>query len=424
MIYIIKLITNFVIYYIFIQYFNLKYKLRVKRKYIFLLLISFVMIFSLINLVNIPVYNLLSSFLFFNLLSYILFESHSKNEYFKDSIFYILLVLVDSVCYFLIGLIYNGFAIDMVVYQSLASSILLFFIGFLASKIILRTEKMDIPYTEIFIFLIITLFSLLLILFFSAKYNYLIEFTNEQTILFFVIGIAVNDLIIIHYLEYINKNYEMKEQLIAEQKHIDLINQHYEDIKKSYEDTRKLVHDFNNHFQVICAAYESGNKELAEETISQYNIVYNNIKMQYITGSDILDIIVNEKSRRAKDLNIIFKFRQQQVDFSFIENFDLITIFGNLLDNAIEANEFQYKDIEKFIDVKIYKVNSMLVIKVDNSCKGQVVLKNSKLISTKSKNRGLGISNIIKSVKKYNGDLSTKLDQNIFYVVISIPCPV
>lgn len=423
MVYIIKLITNFVIYYIFLQYFNLKYKLRVQRKYICLILISFVMIFSMINLVDFPVYNLLSSFLFFNLFSYILFESHSKKEYFKDIIFYILLVLVDSICYFLIGLIYNGFAIDMVIYRSLASSILLFFIGFLASKIILRTEKMDIPYTEIFIFLFITFFSLLLILFFSAKYNYLIEFIDEQTVLFFVIGIAINDLIIIHYLEYINKNYEMKEQLIAEQKQMDLINQHYEDVKKSYDDTRKLVHDFNNHFQVICSAYESGNKDLAEETISQYNTVYNDIKMKYITGSDILDIIINEKSRRAKEFNILFKYRQQQIDFSFIENFDLITIFGNLLDNAIEANEFLNQDMERFIDIKIYRVNSMLVIKVSNSYNGQIILESSKLISTKSKDRGLGIGNVKKSVKKYNGDFSTNLNQNIFSTMISIPCP-
>ena len=54
------------------------------------------------------------------------------------------------------------------------------------------------------------------------------------------------------------------------------------------------------------------------------------------------------------------------IDLSFISDIDIITIFGNLYDNAIEANicDFDYK----YINTSIYQIKQTIIIRIENSC--------------------------------------------------------
>lgn len=420
--FIIKVISNVIIYYLLLRYLNLKYRKRKNNLFCILFFFICILIVSCINLCDIPVLNLVSNLFFYNLFGYLFYDWHEIKEFLKDLIYFMILVLADSVCFFMTGLLYDNFGIQLVIFRTLASSILLILISFLANKIIMRTKINEIPYTEIIIFFMISLFNLLLILLVSAKYDYIINDSNKSFILLIVVGIVCVDLIIIHYLDYINKSYEMKKELISEQKHADLIIQHYKDLKKSNNETRHLIHDFKNHFQVVCAAYENGNEQLANKTISDFNFAYENVRNKYETGSDILNIILNEKFKMAVTNDIDFDFKQQQFDLSFISDFDMITIFGNLLDNALEANNQINISKNKFIHVSIYKVKEMAVINIANSCNNIISFNKKQIISSKNKNRGYGIQNIRKTIQKYDGDFLINISGNICDVIVSIPC--
>lgn len=421
MIYIIRILSNMVIYYLLLHYLSTKYKYRKSKIFINVTYFVGIILISFINIYNIPMINLLSSFVLYNLLSYLLFCYHDVKEYFKDIMFYLILVFADSICFFITGIIYDGLGIKMLIFRSLASSVILIFISIFANKTILQTKIKNIPYTEILIFFIITFFNLILILLLSVEYDYISNYFGEMFISFIVVGIVFIDLVIIHYLDYINKNYEMKNELILEQKHADLVYQHYQDLKFSYEETRKLIHDFRNHFQIICSAYASGNDLLAKQTIEQFNLAYEKVKIKYKTGSDILDILLNEKYKIACNAKIQFAFNQQFIDLSFISDFDMITIFGNLLDNAIEANDFQDCNLSKFINLKIYKIQEMIVLNLTNSCNNTISYEKDKLVSSKNKKRGFGLINVKKTIEKYDGNFSIKIENYECNIIISIP---
>ena len=57
------------------------------------------------------------------------------------------------------------------------------------------------------------------------------------------------------------------------------------------------------------------------------------------TGNDILDIILKEKSELAREKKIALSVTADLIGMEFIEPLDISTIFGNGLDNAIEASE-------------------------------------------------------------------------------------
>ena len=99
------------------------------------------------------------------------------------------------------------------------------------------------------------------------------------------------------------------------------------------------------------------------------------------------------------------------LNLNFIEPIDITTIFGNLLDNAIEATE-KLKG-EKYICIKIGSYHKMIVVSIENNC-NEVKWRNGFPVSNKGKNGGIGLLNVQSSIKKYDGDLTLKNDGNKF----------
>lgn len=141
--------------------------------------------------------------------------------------------------------------------------------------------------------------------------------------------------------------------------------------------------------------------------------------MKYNTSSEILDIILMDKDKEAKNKNIDFIFKMEVIDLNFISELDTITIFGNLYDNAIEANEIIYKN--KYIKTAIYQVNQMIVIRIENSCKNNIEYIGEKIKTTKKEHDGIGIGNIKRTLKKYNGIFDIKINNEHCSIIITLP---
>ncbi|MDE8722539.1 GHKL domain-containing protein, partial [Alistipes putredinis] len=80
-----------------------------------------------------------------------------------------------------------------------------------------------------------------------------------------------------------------------------------------------------------------------------------------------LDIIIRDKAEEAREKQIDFS---AFIDFSgldFIEPLDISTLFGNGIDNAIEASEKLPED-QRVILVKAGKVQDFVSILIENNC--------------------------------------------------------
>ena len=85
------------------------------------------------------------------------------------------------------------------------------------------------------------------------------------------------------------------------------------------------------------------------------------------TGNDILDIILKEKSETAREKHIALSVTADLSDVDFIEALDISTIFGNGLDNAIEASE-KLPEEQRAILVKAGKMQNFFSVLIENNC--------------------------------------------------------
>ena len=125
------------------------------------------------------------------------------------------------------------------------------------------------------------------------------------------------------------------------------------------------------------------------------------------------------KAQEAQDNGIDFKCAVQFSEGAFIQPLDISTIFGNALDNAIEAS-MKLPQEERMITVKSGRVQDTLVVVFENNFGTDITVKSSK---SDFFFHGLGIPNIRKAVEKYAGECTIHRDNGKFIMKIILPIP-
>lgn len=190
---------------------------------------------------------------------------------------------------------------------------------------------------------------------------------------------------------------------------------YFQEKTKEEEKVRKLYHDMKN---VLLAAKlckeDTALLDNVEQDLEEYGHYYE-------SGNTILNVILKEKMKMAKDKEIDM---QADVDFTegnFIKDRDIIIIFGNALDNAIEASEKLPAD-EALITVKAGKIRNMLSIIFENNMADELnpdfhTIKEDIFL------HGFGITNIKESVERYGGTCILNTEAKRFLLQILIPVP-
>ena len=142
------------------------------------------------------------------------------------------------------------------------------------------------------------------------------------------------------------------------------------------------------------------------------------------TSNEAINVILTEKSIRCYKNNIALSVIANGDIMSFMNEVDIYSLFGNALDNAIEAC-LKIEDINKrVISLAIENKINMISIVISNSFSGDIIFDEDGLPkTTKDKNgyHGFGTKSIKAIVDKYNGTLNIKVIDNVFYLMILIP---
>lgn len=137
-----------------------------------------------------------------------------------------------------------------------------------------------------------------------------------------------------------------------------------------------------------------------------------------VTGNRTIDYILASKLSENKDVTLVCSgvFPENEI----IDELDLAILFGNLLDNAIEAAK---KEDDKLIEIRFSVYNDYCNILISNPISESVLKSNPSLITTKEKNasHGFGLKSIRSIVDKYSGIFDTYEENSRFNVHISIP---
>lgn len=139
------------------------------------------------------------------------------------------------------------------------------------------------------------------------------------------------------------------------------------------------------------------------------------------TQNKAWDLILQQKKIEAEQKGI-----RMAIESMLIKRFPLneregCVLWGNLLDNAIEACE-KIQSGERWIHIKIEKQNEMVFIEISNSIDKEPVIKRGELVTTKSEKslHGYGIKSVKRIVEKYDGIISYQSKGKVFKVNITL----
>ena len=210
-----------------------------------------------------------------------------------------------------------------------------------------------------------------------------------------------------------NVNYKMQAEINRLQEDYTL------QINESLKTLRSIRHDIKNHLIIIDGYASQKNFEKIHEYISRIGKRFKNTA-QIQTSSIPVSAILNEKSALAQQMNISCEITCNFPDLQ-IDDFTMITILGNLLDNAITAAS---KCTDGWVTVDIQYQDSFLIIAVDNSHTEKIQEKDGVFTSTKTDKsdiHGIGIKNVCKAVNNLHGQIDINYTEGVFRVDILLP---
>lgn len=184
------------------------------------------------------------------------------------------------------------------------------------------------------------------------------------------------------------------------------------------ERVRAIYHDLKNHLLVMESRQNTEETRRMAETLRSQIEDYED----YVhTGNDFLDIILKDKAAKVREKQIDFSAIVDFNGIDFIEPLDISTIFGNAIDNAIEASE-KLPEERRLVTVRAERVRDMLLIAVENN----ILTGTQAPEGTTKKDRfvhGFGIPNIKKAVEKYGGQCSFRQENDTYQLKMLLPMP-
>ena len=188
-------------------------------------------------------------------------------------------------------------------------------------------------------------------------------------------------------------------------------------VKHIVEALRAATHEQKNKLHVILGLLQIGETEQAEEYITD-------IAGERETDSRILSAVEDRtvaalllgKKSRAKELGIHFDLMKGShlgTDNGYLKTEELITVNGNLLENAFDALEDQTG--ERSVSLYVSDENDVLMIECDDNGNGMSEEVRQKLLSgkytTKGEGRGTGLVLVRQILDKCHGSLEIETEE-------------
>jgi len=209
---------------------------------------------------------------------------------------------------------------------------------------------------------------------------------------------------------------ELKQQTIFYENELNLI-------QKNFKNMRILKHDVQNHLSVIFGLIKQNKNEECIEYLEEINSLLSTDKVIAKSGNIVIDSIINfklyELERNHTRINVSLKIPNE----INIPSFDIATIVGNLLDNAIEGAITISEN--RFISVSIIQNKGILSLRIQNSFDGVIKEDNGKILSRKRGfvTTGTGMERVLKVINVYDGLLEYETQDNTFIVKALIYIP-
>lgn len=192
------------------------------------------------------------------------------------------------------------------------------------------------------------------------------------------------------------------------ERHLKSQVKHLDEILLKQEELRRVRHDMNNQLVAIQGYFHESDIAGGEAYIASLLQNLQTPSSRIRTGNSALDAILSTKKALAESKGITVDMEVQISNRLPLEPVDVCVIFGNALDNAIEACD-RITEGEKKISLVLVQREGKLLCRITNTALSGIT--NVYSTSKKDKeNHGFGLVNLRESLEKY--DCEPVMDYN------------
>ena len=377
-----------------------------------------VVIVTLVNLKHNTWWNMGTNFLVFGIVSFIFYEDKSDRRYWRvveSECFFIMIALFEGIGVFGIDLLMEKLSLmpeDVVITGSIEVAFSKLVLIFFYYALMRRLWKKDYRQsrTQMILYFVMFLYSvfnfIILVTAATRKADYLLICANLCCVVF-------ANLYLFYALKVEDEKNSMEFQIAMMKQQESMQFEHYERQREKYGKSIEILHDVSKHIRSIEELYRAGVTDKAMEYTRQIGGILKPLVPEEYSDNPMLNILLADRKQAAESMGIRFVVKVESTGLGFIEPVDVTTLFGNLLENAMQAA--LKCSGERYIKVHIKNYNEMLSIRIENSVEQEVRIKNGRPVSTGGRGTGIGCLNVQRCVEKYGGSVLYKNGNGKFY---------
>lgn len=361
------------------------------------------------------------------LFSFLMFDSNRRWKLFASALFFTLTLSIDIATEFIIVGINGTNASDIVegdsaIFRLIFSKVLLVLaakaIGKLRNK---QNRRLAFRHWVAMAIFPITSSVVLYVLFVTNRQLEQTEITFHMIVA--LVGILAMNIIAVRFIEILSDKAEQEAREIILMKNYEMTTNECKILEYTLASNANLLHDMKFHMPTLAKLTDERKIDDALKIMQTIlKSEYKKTKEYVQTSNSVVNAIFNYYIGLAAQHNIkvdvgdIFFPNNLKIDLA-----DLCTIFGNSLENAIEACTKVNSD-EKNIVVRLRYSENKLTYSVANPTNGNVIKGRKWFRSTKTTAglKGIGIEAMERAVQKYGGTFGAYHKDNIFKIMFVI----
>jgi len=212
----------------------------------------------------------------------------------------------------------------------------------------------------------------------------------------------------------------------AEVKAVDemLRRQHeqYLQSKRSIDVVNRKYHDLKHQIAVIRAESDEHRRasylDDLEASVSGY-------AAQADTGNGVLDVVLTTKAMECAEKGVDLTYVADGATLDFMSAMDVSAVFGNALDNAIDAVMAVPDPERRLIKVAVYATGGFVLATFENYFSGQLRTEDGDIVTRRADRdrHGYGLKSIRYTAEKYGGSMTVNAEDDWFVLRILLPVP-